>query len=334
MRRFTLIALAIVAAALLIFILDEEVVAQFDAGRRRLTVEKALHDFGQVEEGEIVSASFIIFNGTDEPVRIESARSDRADTKCNCSARLLPPGEHAKLEATLDTASLRGKVVRNISLAVHDPDRRELSFTLSVTVEPLLAFIQPFVFVGQLPKGASYSGKIRLVGKLAAEKKPSELTVETSVRGIEAFIVSRAGPRQELEMHYVLLPELRAGSFEEMITVAAENPSASAQLQLIGQKLGDITVHPDRLHFFSTDHAGEPSQTIEFTSEKTFHITGIEDAGGSLEYELLMLEEGKRYRLDVRLRNRSQANILGLLKVHTDLAEQPLIDIPVIGGSR
>jgi hypothetical protein len=61
-------------------------------------------------------------------------------------------------------------------------------------------------------------------------------------------------------------------------------------------------------------------------------ITRIEDLSGLLDISLEMLEDGKNYRIDAKLKEPVQGSFLGLVKVFTDLQEQPLIDIPVIGG--
>jgi hypothetical protein len=91
-------------------------------------------------------------------------------------------------------------------------------------------------------------------------------------------------------------------------------------------------VNPDRLEFFAAEGAQPQPQSISIDSPKFMRITRIEDLSGLLDISLEMLEDGKIYRVDAKLKGPLQGSFLGLVKVYTDLEEQPLIDIPVIGG--
>jgi hypothetical protein len=107
-------------------------------------------------------------------------------------------------------------------------------------------------------------------------------------------------------------------------------------LRLLGQKLGDIRFEPDRLEYFFgfQEEAPDLNRLIRLESEKVFHITEIKDLSGLLQINMIPVEEGKKYNVHVLLQKRPEGSFLGLMQIHTDLKENPLIDIPIIIGEK
>jgi hypothetical protein len=132
-------------------------------------------------------------------------------------------------------------------------------------------------------------------------------------------------------LEFVLLPEMKAGSFRESITIVSKNPPAKAQLLLFGQKLGGIRVSPDRLDFFPRKGIKSDSRSILFECNERFKITKVEDVSGLFSLSLKTIQEGKKYELTAELKTQTKGTFLGVIKVYTDLDVHPLIDIPFIG---
>ncbi len=198
--------------------------------------------------------------------------------------------------------------------------------------QPVLALKPPFIFIGILPKEKSYSGKAKLKGTIVENGNLSNLTIKKSSPSIEAVLKKKKVKNKTvIFLEFILLKEMQAGSFNESITVVSKDPLAYAEIVLIGQKLGDIKVNPDRLEFILNNENEADVRSILLESKKPFNITKVEDISGFLDISIKTVEEGKIYKLMAKLKRPVSETFIGLVKVYTDFKEQPLIDIPVIG---
>jgi hypothetical protein len=296
-------------------------------------LEKTSHDFGNVLQGDSARVSIPLRNTGDEAIGIYSLDSSSENIRATLSSKSIPPGGSADLEIRLDTETHLGPVNGEISMITSLAEQRELVFKVTGNVRPALAVEPPVVFAGRVAKADSFPGRARLSGKMVEEGHIPELMLETSSEHLRAKIVPRDfGGRPGASVEFVLLPSAKAGTFKETVTVSSANPPAQAVLTIAGEKLGNIKVNPDRLEFFAAEGAQPQPQSISIDSPKFMRITRIEDLSGLLDISLEMLEDGKIYRVDAKLKGPLQGSFLGLVKVYTDLEEQPLIDIPVIGG--
>lgn len=300
----------------------------------RIAIEKTFHDFGQVIQGEKAVVTFAFRNTGDHVLNIEEVTADHGNITTVLSDKSLDPRDEGTIEVILDTTGLQGSVIGRIKVLTNDENRQETVLKVTAGIEPLLALDPPFLFAGQLARGAAFSGKARLGGTLVEEGGFPNLTITKSDTAIEAMIErGTVKDRPVAFLKFVLLPEFKAGTFQETITVVSEDPPAQAQLLVAGQKLGDITFTPDRLEFFPLAGETPDAGTILFESDETFHITKVEDFSGFLNISIETIEEGKKYKLTAKLENPPDGSFLAVVRIHTDLGQHPLIHIPVIGNT-
>lgn len=79
------------------------------------------HNFGKVNEGNIVEYSFVFKNAGGSTLNIKDVR-----TSCGCTAALvskdnLAPGEEGTIKVELDTKNRSGKMSRTITVLTNDP---------------------------------------------------------------------------------------------------------------------------------------------------------------------------------------------------------------------
>jgi hypothetical protein len=248
------------------------------------------------------------------------------------SVDFLQPGEEGILSITLDSTMLSGPVIGHISMTTNREESPQPILRISAIVDSLVMFQSHSIFVGKIKKDASFSGRAMVKGKLVEEGRLRDFVIETSSPAIEAKIQSETSDTDSLWLEFVIHPELKAGTFNEAITLLSKNPHAFAKLSLLGQKLGIITFTPDRMEFFTVNGKKPKSRSIVFECEKPFKIIKLEDLSGALKLSIKTLEKGKKYRLTAKLKQTPKEGLLSVVKVHTDLEEHPLIHIPVIGG--
>jgi hypothetical protein len=115
-------------------VVDKMTAAQFNNKIPKLMISKTSHDFGDVEEGKVVSVKFDIKNSGNDLLKIENVK-----TTCGCTAALLSsktikPGETGDLKIDLDTANREGKLTRTVTIISNDPAQPSQSITLFVNI--------------------------------------------------------------------------------------------------------------------------------------------------------------------------------------------------------
>jgi len=295
-----------------------------------ITMTDSVYDFGKVIQGDKPVATVTFRNTGDDVLLIDQLVTDKKYITGAVSHELLLPGEQGSIRVTLDSAGLHGDVVGHIAVTTNDEERSTAFLQVRAHVQAILAVHPPFVFVGQVARERSFSGKAKVVGKLVDEGKLKAIEIRKSSEAIEARIMQRR-PKDAI-LEFVLRPEQKAGTFKESITLVSRDPPAEAQLFLYGQKLGIIKVTPDRFEFFPEKGVKPDSRSVLFECDKSFEIIKVEDFSGLLNLTIKAIEEGRKYELTARLKSPTEGSFLGVVKVHTDLEEHPLIHIPVIGG--
>ncbi|GEM_PF-3028454 len=298
----------------------------------RISVENNVHDFGEIVQGEKVGAAFTFQNTGDETLKIERLVSDHNRVTAKASDTALGPGQEGAIEVSLDATRLRGHVAAEISLFTNDKVQPRVSLHVGGHVVPFLSLKPPFLFAGQIKKDASYSGKVRVSGKLVEEGKADALEIKASSPSIAAEITGRDAKSGALILEVVILPDMKPGSFKEFIALESKDPPGRAQLLLFGQKLGDIQFSPEKLVFFAEKGKDDDFRAVTFECDKPFRITQVKEPSGQLNVSIQSEEEGRKYTLIAKLKTPPKGAFLGVIEVHTDRADQPLIQIPFIGG--
>jgi hypothetical protein len=296
----------------------------------RISIENPIYDFGKIVQGEKPVVTFAFSNTGDDILMIDQVAANIRNITTEVSHEVLLPGQEGSVKVTLDSTGLHGNVAGRIAVVTNDEKKPTVFIYVMAKVKPILALSPPFIFVGQVTKEGSFSGRAKLVGKLVDEGKLKTVTIRTSSPSIEAKIRQRTGRNPTLE--FVLRPEQKAGTFEESITLVSKDPPVQAQLRLYGQKLGEIKFTPDRFEFFPEKGVKPDSRTVLFECDKPFHITKVEDLSGYVNLAINTIEEGRKYGLIARLKSPMEGFFLGVVKVYTDLDVHPLIHLPVIGG--
>jgi hypothetical protein len=297
-----------------------------------IEMSHTIFDFGEIIQGKISSTTFVLRNSGNDTLTIKEVVSSIKMITAILSDDSIQPGEAGNIEVTLDTTPFYGSVVGRITLITDVEDRPEIVLIVKAVVKPILVFNPRYIFVGQLEKDDSYSKQATLLGKLVEEGKLKHYTINTSSPAIKTRIEKQKGKEEKLLLKFKILPELKPGTFKETITLVSEDPPAQAQLDLLGYKVGIIRIEPDRLNFFPPEGKKPGTGSIIFECDKPFKIIKVE---ANVDFSILKvttIKKGNKYRLKAKLNKSIKGTILGVVKIFTDLEENPRIDIPVIGN--
>ena len=295
-----------------------------------ISLPESDYDFGKVRQGERVEKTFTIRNLGKSRLDIHGVKGNQNILKVTLSQTSIESMQSAELHVKLNTSKVSGRVNTKIAINSSDPMFAEEVITLTGTVVPLLALSTSSLFAGQIGQHQAFTQKVGISGSLVDGGRLRSLKITTSSPGVTAGFVG-AGSKTPL-LKVTLQPDLKAGTFNESVTLTSQDPPAQATVALLGYKLGDIRVRPDRFEFFPETVSKSKVQTIELECAKPFRIVKVVDRTKQLEIKVETLQKDKQYRISARLTVPLPAALLGLVQVHTDLESNPLLDIPVVGG--
>ncbi len=101
----------------------------------RILVSEEEWDFGKVIQGEKPTHIFIVENGGEGDLIIESLKESCACIEVSISTTRLQPGESAELKVTYDTTDYAGKDEKHIHIYSNDPQVPEKRINLYVETE-------------------------------------------------------------------------------------------------------------------------------------------------------------------------------------------------------
>ena len=128
---------AVIAGQMAICV-GEDVVTGSELAGPEIEFEETAHDFGTVEEGDVVRVDYTFSNRGDQPLTITKVK-----TSCGCTTadtgwnEAIAPGESGKIPIVLRTDRLGGKVHKSITVTSNAKSSPETILSLTGTVEQL-----------------------------------------------------------------------------------------------------------------------------------------------------------------------------------------------------
>lgn len=111
----------------------EEVTSEL--GGPKLKLSRNQHNFGIVNEGEVVSAELEFRNSGSELLKISEVKSSCGCTATVLSKKELKPGETGKIKIKLDTSEREGKITRTVTILSNDPQQPNQPITIYVNIK-------------------------------------------------------------------------------------------------------------------------------------------------------------------------------------------------------
>ena len=101
----------------------------------RILVSEEEWDFGKVTQGEKPTHIFIVKNGGEGDLIIESLKESCACIEASISTTRIQPGESAELKVSYDTTDYLGKDEKHIHIYSNDPQVPDARINLYVEIE-------------------------------------------------------------------------------------------------------------------------------------------------------------------------------------------------------
>lgn len=303
------------------------------AGEPNIIFEEYLYDFGQADRGETITHIYKFKNSGKKKLIISKVRSS-----CGCMAALLsdkeiPPGGTGQVEVKFDTGRRRGKQMHTVYVHSNDPDEPLVKLNLSGTVKTYVTISPTRIYLGSIRKG---KGTIKRINIFEGEEGLKIIKTEPSSKYLFAEVFQMAsGKGGDYEVIVALSPETPIGPIKEQITIYTNNlKRPRIEILIRGEVKGDIEIFPKSLLFGSVKKKDTPSRQVIILTRSSgdLKIEKVENSIQSISVQLSPLEKGKKYVLTAQLKpDMPEGSIKGVVKLYTNSADQPVIEVPVYG---
>jgi hypothetical protein len=302
-----------------------------DSGAK-ITFGENSFEFGEILQGNKVTHKFPFKNEGGQTLKV-----DRVQTSCGCTAAVagkkeLAPQEASEIDVTYNSAGRSGEVNKSIYVFSNDAQTPRYELKIHGSIVTLLSIEPAVLNLGTVALGQSVEKEIKL--KLTRERAPLKIMrVEKSGHVEWTPADGVISGQNETVFKLKFTPDPRLGFVSERVTLHFDDPSVfPVNIPLSGRVEGPITVFPMRINFFMRE--GQVSQNIQKITVTNnvpdpLNIEKIEYDDQVFDVQTTVLEQGKKYEIAVSIKAGIQEKFINkLLKIHTNQAALPVIDIP------
>jgi len=199
----------------------------------RVEIPETTHDFGKVFEDKELIHTFIIKNTGDAPLHIKDI-----DPDCACTAadydRVIPPGGQGKIILTIAPFSVLKQFTKHTKVFFDDPDRRQVTLTMSGWGEPTIEIQPHHIIRFQGEAGEELKAQVRFISHLNIPWEISQVTTNIPQYIEVKLLPEQPGKSYILEVKNKSREVGRYAGKIEMKTNAVRRPS------LIVRVFGDL----------------------------------------------------------------------------------------------
>lgn len=305
---------------------------------RAVLVEPAT-DRGVVAPGEIVVHEFVVRNEGSAPLTLQPGPRSRG-ARVEVADASIGAGAAGRVRVAVDTWAMRGPVELIASVVTNDPDRREIGLRLRVEVRP---------FVLARP------GTARFIVVRGADPGPIAQTL-WSADGADFRVLGVESPHLHVRVDYreaaaaerasdvagrqwrvaaAIAPDSPVGALTGFITVRVDHPrQPEVRIPLSGFVRPMFAVTPPVIALGDVDARVPRRLTLSVKNfgETPADLTGVASDVPGLTAEVVPLEPGRRYRLEVVIGpGTPEGAFNGMIAIRTSSQRQPVVEVPVTG---
>jgi hypothetical protein len=231
----------------------------------------------------------------------------------------------------LDTSRITGRTAKTVSVYTNDPAMPIIALTLTGQVLADLVATPTPLYLGRLRRGQSARQEITVMpGRPDSLERVTWIeNANPAVRATLEALPQGGGQRVVVDVD----PAMPLGRFNDRITLhttSAREPDLV--VGVFGSIEGEVLVVPPEVSFGVTDPERAPERELHVrargsTALKVVGVTVPEDV---VEYDLATVEEGREYRLRIRLRRGlAPGPVAGSIEIRTNLPGEDRLVVPV-----
>ena len=304
-----------------------------------------VYDFGRLIEGEKTVCGYRFRNAGEDTLVIENVRTSCGCTAALVSAKRVAPGEEGEIHVTFDSTGRLGETHKTMTVFSNDPDTPKTELTLSGIVWSEVVVIPRRIGFGNVERSALTSGATPggKGGKEVHVKFPTDPKLRvTEVVAASNAVAAKLMPRDvedsgEDVVWVGITSEAPVGSLLEEVTIFTTSEvkprvSAWVHANVRGDHLA-VTPNSLTLRVSKKDKSYQQQVFILKKGERDLRIEAVEDHTGIFVANIVELEPGEKYRIDLTLKADARIGpVEGKVIVRTNYPEEPIVGISVYGS--
>jgi len=148
----------------------------------KVGVQQLNHDFGNINQGDVVNHSFVIANNGGDLLKIIDVKASCGCTAANPDKKELQPGESTNIAVSFNSKGRKGPQTKTITVSTNDPEKPQVTLTIKCNIiedEVIENKTGATIF---LPETQHDFGKV-------PEGKKVEYTFKIENKGTESLII-------------------------------------------------------------------------------------------------------------------------------------------------
>ncbi|MBZ0171553.1 MAG: DUF1573 domain-containing protein, partial [Phycisphaerales bacterium] len=307
--------------------------------------ESLMHDFGDIWDHEKVTHKFEFSNVGAETLTVTDVRSSCGCTVPELTKKVYAPGESGEVTVIFNPANRSDKQHKVITVTTNSKTTPTARLTITSNVTKVLEIEPPISNMGRIFKNEEKGMKIHVIGSTPDFKAwPAEVQPEdASMFHVEVVEGSESRETDEGKRETVLRvwidKGLTVGRHAGSLTILTNDKRRpELELRCVVTVIGDLQGRPPRfaLGRLEPEQVYESSVRLVNRIAEPFKITKIESTGeiDNLNIDFTPVEEGKFDAYDIAVRGVAPGQserILGRILVYTDMASEPMVELPIYG---
>lgn len=299
-------------------------------GKPKIVFEEKTYDFGKIYIGEIVEHGFKFKNHGSGELIITGVKSS-----CGCTAALvsksnLLKGEDGEVKIKFNPGRFIGRVTKSVTVNSNDPENPTYKLTITGEIIEEVCVNPKQINFGIIRKGDSCTRNIEV-------KTTPELNIE--VKKVESpnpyiTITQNKTAENNIYNYQVSIGKYDyIGKFNGIVFIyTSSNRQERIDIPFSGEVVGDVTFYPEILSFGNIKKNQDVNRTVivNFVN-KDVKIEKIEADPSVINYAVSDLNNSSK-KIDIKLgKDITIGKITGSLRIYTNSAIQPIINIPING---
>lgn len=319
------------------------------ASRRtgRFAFAEVQHDLGRLHDDHPMDWRFAFTNGSSAQVTILKVETSCGCTTTNLTKMTYEPGASGEIVATFNPVNRQGKEKKVITVITDDPEAKSIALMLLVDVIPRIGIDYPALFFGEARFDTIATNPIKRTTTITS--RVPTFAIKSATIDDQRFVLTTLAPASAevdgdkvtlYKFDVTLTGNMPIGHQQAMLVIDTNDPlKARFSIPLIVEAYGDLRITPDplALQMAASNVAVDSFVTIASRDSKPFHITEA-TIGGCETMPLKTVIEPVAPKSEIGWRvhvtGTSPAggtHVVGMLKLKTDRASQPELDIPIRG---
>lgn len=201
----------------------------------QIQFDKEQLDFGKVQSGKPINASFTFKNNGDTTLQITGVRPGCGCTKADAAKKTLEPGESSTVDAVFNSTGYHGPISKSVYVTTNDPAHASLTLYISADIVTVAKLSPEFLNFGSLKVNSTRTHLIRVIPTDPKTFSITKVDVQGSHVSVPSFKKVDSPTGAYWELFVVVKADATPGRVMDWITIS-DNAGDTAKLttQVIG----------------------------------------------------------------------------------------------------